>query len=135
VTRPVRARRLTARWARPRRPGRQAGPHVAIEVHTTAAVTTVVIRGDLDVTSTPRLAAQLTAVLAGRPRRLVFDLAQVGFIDCAAARLIAGTSRWLPGRPVIRSPGRLVCRVLELTGMDGHCDIEMPGLQPPAQHL
>lgn len=94
-------------------------------------MTTVVIRGDLDLCSTPSLAARLGPVLASRPRRLVFDLARVGFIDCAAARLITSTSRSLPGRPVIRSPGPLVRRVLELTGLDSRCEIEMPGQNPP----
>lgn len=95
-------------------------------MHATATVTTVVIRGDLDLSSTPALAARLAPVLASGPRRLVFDLAQAGFIDCAAARLITGTSRALPGRPVIRAPGPLVRRVLELTGLDSHCEIETP---------
>lgn len=94
-------------------------------------MTTVVIRGDLDLTSTPSLAARLAPVLASRPRRLVFDLAQVGFTDVAAARLIISTSRSLPGRPVIRAPGLLVRRLLELTGLDGHCEIETPGQHPP----
>jgi anti-anti-sigma regulatory factor len=53
-------------------------------------------------------------------------MAGVGFIDCAAARLIAGAGRFLPRgqRPVIRRPGPLVRRILELTGLDAYCEIE-----------
>lgn len=68
----------------------------------------------------------MAQVRESAPQRLVFDLAGVGFIDCAAARLITGTGRFLPRgqRPVIRRPGPLVRRVLELTGLDAHCEIE-----------
>jgi anti-sigma B factor antagonist len=91
-----------------------------------AGTATVVISGELDFTSTPSLAEQLAQVLARKPRRLVFDLAQVGFIDCASARLIVGTGRNLPeGRqPVIRRPAPAVRRILELTGLDAHCQVE-----------
>ena len=92
----------------------------------TAGTLTFVIRGELDAISTPSLDALLTQIRGSPPARLVFDLGEVGFIDCAAARLIAGTGRFLPRgqRPVIRHPGPLVRRMLELTGLDAHCDIE-----------
>jgi anti-sigma B factor antagonist len=109
-----------------RRPGSPAEP-LDIEVYATAALTTVVISGDLDLLSAPALAARLVPVLASRPPRLVFDLAHVHFIDCAAVRLIAGTARSLPGPPVIRCPAALVRRVLKLTGLDAHCEFETPG--------
>ena len=53
-------------------------------------------------------------------------MTRVGFIDCAAARLIASTGQFLPHnqRPVIRFPSPLVRRVLELTGLDDYCEIE-----------
>jgi anti-anti-sigma factor len=85
-----------------------------------------VIRGELDPASTPSLDALLARIRASAPQRLVIDMAGVGFIDCAAARLIAGAGRFLPRgqRPVIRRPGPLVRRILELTGLDGYCEIE-----------
>jgi anti-anti-sigma factor len=87
---------------------------------------TVVLSGELDLTVVPSLASHLEQVLAGRPRRLVFDMTRVGFLDCAAARLIAGTRRSLPGgrRPVLRCPGPEPGRVLELTGLAADFDIE-----------
>lgn len=92
----------------------------------TGGTATVVISGELDLASTPSLAARLSQILVDEPQRLVFDMTRVSFIDCATARLIAGTVRSLPHgqRPVIRSPGPLVRRVLELTGLDGQCEIE-----------
>ena len=57
---------------------------------------------------------------------LVFDLSGTRFMDCGSARLIAAAGQWLPagGRPVIRRPKPVVRRVLELTGLDMHCEIE-----------
>jgi anti-anti-sigma factor len=91
-----------------------------------AGTTTVVISGELDLTVMPPLAKQLARVLAGNPQQLVFDMARVGFIDCASARLIAGTGRSLPDgrRPVIRNPSPAARRILELTGLDARCQFE-----------
>jgi anti-anti-sigma regulatory factor len=68
----------------------------------------------------------LDQILAGQPRRLVFDLARVSFFDCAAARLIAGTEASLPGdhRPVVRRAAPQVRRVFELTGPDIRCEMD-----------
>jgi anti-sigma B factor antagonist len=101
---------------------------VTIRTDEAAGTATVVISGELDFTSAPFLAEQLAPILARKPRRLVFDLAQVGFIDCASARLIVGTGQNLPdgGQPVIRRPGPVVRRILELTGLDAHCQVERP---------
>ena len=93
-----------------------------------AATATLVINGELDVTTTPLLSRQLAQILEGRPQRLVFDMSGVDFIDCAAARLIASTGRFLPEgrRPVIRSPSPVVRRLLELTGFAAQCEIDDP---------
>jgi anti-anti-sigma factor len=109
--------------------GAVAGPSaelVMADADATAGTTTVVISGELDFTVTPPLAERLAQVLAGNPQQLVFDLARVGFIDCASARLIAGTGSFLPDgrRPVIRSPSPAARRILELTGLDARCQVE-----------
>ena len=87
---------------------------------------TVVVSGELDLVTTPALTAHLTQILENEPQRLVFDMTRVGFIDCAAARLIASAGQFLPHnqRPVIRFPSPLVRRVLELTGLDDYCEVE-----------
>ena len=107
-----------------------AGPaqddRVAIEVEARPGVTTIVVKGELDLVTMPYLAAQLALATRDRPGRLVFDLGGTHFMDCGSARLIAGAGQWLPdgGRPVIRRPGPSVRRILELTGLDAHCEIE-----------
>ena len=56
-----------------------------------AGTATVVISGELDLLSTPSLAEHLGQIMASSPERWAFDLSRLSFIDCAAARLIAGT--------------------------------------------
>jgi len=106
--------------------GPAQGGRVTIEVETGPGVTTIVVKGELDLVTMPYLATRLTLALRDRPGRLVFDLSGTHFMDCGSARLIAGAGQRLPGggRPVIRRPGPGVRRVLELTGLDAHCEIE-----------
>jgi anti-sigma B factor antagonist len=111
-------------------PDGSAGPvqdgRITIEVEARPGVTTIVVKGELDLVTMPYLATRLTLALRDRPGRLVFDLSGTHFMDCGSARLIAGAGQRLPGggRPVIRRPGPGVRRVLELTGLDAHCEIE-----------
>ena len=111
-------------------PDSSAGPaqdgRVTIEVQARPGVTTIVVKGELDLVTMPFLATQLALAVRDRPSRLVFDLAGTHFMDYGSARLIAGAGRWLPGgaRPVIRRPGPGVRRILELTGLDAVCEIE-----------
>ena len=108
-------------WQCPASAGR-----VTIEVEARPGVTTIVVKGELDLVTMPYLAARLTLALRDRPGRLAFDLSGTQFMDCGSARLIAGAGQRLPGggRPVIRRPAPGVRRVLELTGLDAHCEIE-----------
>ena len=107
-----------------------AGPaqenQVMIEVQARSGITTIVVKGELDLVTMPLLATQLNLAVQDRPSRLVFDLAGTRFVDCGSARLIATAGHWLPGspRPVIRRPAPGVRRILELTGLDALCEIE-----------
>ncbi|MBV9795097.1 MAG: STAS domain-containing protein [Actinobacteria bacterium] len=112
---------------RDRPPPRAARPpRLTVSPGLADGVATLVIVGELDLTTIGVLAKALEPLLAGAPRRLVFDLTRVGFIDVAAARLISGATATVPaaGRPVIRRPGPAARRVLELTGFAGLCEVE-----------
>lgn len=102
------------------------GERVTIEVKSGPETTTVVIDGELDLVTMPLLARVLAQVAREDPGRVVFDLTGTGFMDCGSARLIVRTGLSLPDgrRPVIRYPGPGVRRLLELTGLDAHCEIE-----------
>jgi anti-anti-sigma factor len=88
---------------------------------------TVVLRGEFDVTSEGFLACRLAYIRQERPRRLVFEAAQVTFIDCASARLIVGTEGWLPPgvKPVIVCPSPVVRRVLQASGLGARCELRL----------
>jgi anti-anti-sigma factor len=92
----------------------------------TGGTITVVLRGEFDMSSEDFLSARLERIRQRRPRRLVFVATQVAYLDCASARLIAGTGRWLPAgvKPVISSPSPVVRRVLQLSGFGASCQFE-----------
>ena len=89
----------------------------------------VVLRGEFDLTSEGFLSGHLERIREIRPRRLIFETAQVAFMDCASARLIAGTSRWLPAgvKPVVSCPSPNVRRVLQASGIGALCELEICG--------
>ena len=86
----------------------------------------VVLSGELDVMTASILRQHLARIVDQEPQHLIFDMARVGFIDCAAVRLIASTGRSLPAgrRPVIRSPTTAVRRILQITGLDAYFVVE-----------
>jgi len=106
--------------------GPAQGGRVTIEMETRPGVTTIVVKGELDLVTMPYLATRLALAIRDRPGRLVFDLSGTHFMDCGSARLIVGAGQRLPGggRPVIRRPGPGVRRVFQLTGLDARCEIE-----------
>ena len=105
--------------------------HMVVRTRFSGAAATVVVSGELDVCTEHVLRQALSEVLEQRPERLVLDLTDVTFIDCAAARVLAAAGRALPGarKAVIRRPSRAVRRMLELTGISAGfwIDHSLPG--------
>jgi anti-anti-sigma factor len=100
---------------------------VTVRAATAAHGVTLVVSGDLDAATMPVLSRCLAQVATRRPGRLVFDLAEVTFIDCAATRLIASAASFLPAgaRPVLRHPSPAVRRILALTDIAAACDLDL----------
>ena len=69
---------------------------VTIEVEARPGITTIVVKGELDLVTMPSLAAQLALATRDRPGRLVFDLGGTHFMDCGSARLIAAPGSGCP---------------------------------------
>ncbi len=81
----------------------------------------VVIRGELDSATIPRLQDVLDGVLARRPRRLEIDLSGVTFLSVYAVSVLLATQRHLVAHGaalVLREPSPIVRRLLTLTGTD-----------------
>jgi anti-anti-sigma factor len=98
----------------------------------TSETVMVKLSGEFDAMGEDALADCLARVRQARPRRLVFETAQVTYIDCASARLIVGTGGWLPPgvKPVIARPSPIVRRVLQVSGLEARCELELGGSGP-----
>ncbi|MFY9928946.1 MAG: STAS domain-containing protein [Streptosporangiaceae bacterium] len=96
---------------------------VTIKVEAAPGTTTVFISGELDLVTMPALAGELELIRRERPGRLVFDLAGTAFADIGSVRLLARAG---PdgSPPVLRHPRPGIRRILELTGLDGYCEIQ-----------
>jgi anti-anti-sigma factor len=115
------------RQDRPEAPALAGQPgQLAVEPSIGAGAMTIVLSGELDLTIAPVLTWHLARAMEKKPRRLVFDMARVDFLDCAIARLIVSMDGFLPEgqQPVIRCPSYAVRRILELTGFDDYCTVE-----------
>jgi anti-anti-sigma factor len=97
----------------------------AFEARSDDGTITIVLGGDLDIVNRSWLARHLAEAMKQQPRRLIFDLTDVGFADSAALRLIVRTGQLLPDgrRAVITRPPPLIRRVLQITGLDTLCDL------------
>jgi anti-sigma B factor antagonist len=89
----------------------------------------VVVAGDLDLATVPRLEQALTSALAVAcdVTRVVVDLRAVEFIDSSGLTALIKAHRRAgdDGRPlVLRAPSARVMRTLELTQLDSVLDVE-----------
>jgi anti-anti-sigma factor len=86
------------------------------------------LRGELDVTVRITLAELLEPLSDMRLDRLVIDLNQAEFLDCGTAAVIFEAARKAlpPGEiPVVRAQRGLVRRLLQLTGLDSQCVLDV----------
>ena len=86
------------------------------------------LRGELDVTVRITLAELLAPLSDMRLDRLVIDLNQVDFLDWGTAAVIFEAARKAlpPGEmPVVRAQPGLVRRLLQLTGLDSQCVLDI----------
>lgn len=85
-----------------------------------ASAATVAVTGALDVTTLPRVRAQLEQALADRPGRLVVDLSACTFVDASALAVLLELHRTLSrtGQVLtLRGSCPRVLRLLSLTGL------------------
>ena len=82
-------------------------------------VATVVVRGEVDVASAPRLRELLDGLVAGDVRRIVLDCQGLEFLDSSGIGLLVATRKRMGdgGELVIDSAPAHVRKVLEITGV------------------
>ncbi|HEU5392931.1 MAG TPA: STAS domain-containing protein [Streptosporangiaceae bacterium] len=97
-----------------------------VDVEVIDGTAVIMMCGDLDITVDAALSERLAEIMQKKPARLIFDLGGVEFMDCAAARTLLSAARSLPDgqRPVIRSAGPLVRRLLAVTRLDTQCVLD-----------
>ncbi|MGY1784403.1 MEDS domain-containing protein [Geodermatophilus sp. SYSU D00698] len=79
------------------------------------------LHGEVDLTEAAHVATALVDVAGDTPGELVLDLADLGFLDVAGARALAGAARELAARGIDLRPvaaRRNVLRCLELFGLE-----------------
>lgn len=90
----------------------------------------IVVRGDIDISSAPKLDAFFDAVIASGYLAVVLDLVELDLMDLAGLRVIAyAASRLVAsgGELTIRSPSAMVTRTLDIAWLGGLARLELPG--------
>ena len=94
--------------------------------YVTGGVATVVVAGELDVYSTPRLRQAVHEARRGQPGRIVVDMAAVSFIDVRGLETLVDLvreSRQLGMGFVVRHPTEQLQHMRRLIGLE---DSELP---------
>ena len=89
---------------------------------------TLLLRGELDMSSAPALEGMLQELCEGGAQELVIDLRELEFMDSSGVRVIVGahlSAKEHGGRlSLVRlQSGSPVHRVLEISGLDGVLDV------------
>lgn len=92
-----------------------------LESQVTGEVTTVIVRGEIDVASAPRLREVLHTLVQADTKRIVLDCRALEFLDSSGIGLLVATRKRLgdDGELVLDSPPPHVRKILELTGVAG----------------
>lgn len=101
-------------------------PGLTIAGRTAGSTTIAELRGELDITDSPRLRDQLLGMLRRSSSRLVIDLSGVTHCDTSGLAVLVGTqrrARLLGGSLHLAAVPPHVGEVLRITGLDRHLDI------------
>jgi anti-sigma B factor antagonist len=76
------------------------------------------LRGEVDISSVPKLQPELDRVLADAPDSIAFDLAELAFMDSSGIALLLGAAQSV-GAVELRNTSTPIRRLIELSGL-GH---------------
>jgi anti-sigma B factor antagonist len=96
---------------------------VQIEMHLDSTGTQVVsLAGELDSSNADSLQERVASIPPQPPRRLIFDLTHLRFMDSAGIAVLIGAAK--ASSVSLRNPSPIIRRVLEATGLSGVFSIE-----------
>ncbi|HEX2506946.1 MAG TPA: STAS domain-containing protein [Miltoncostaeaceae bacterium] len=96
-------------------------PPFAVEAEDSGPDVVVVLHGELDMAATPSLAVLMDEVAARESRRVIFDIADLWFVDAVGLGALRSAARDLRAggtEVVVGDPQRAVRRLLLLCGLD-----------------
>ena len=101
----------------------------AVDITVDGGDVVVAVRGELDVLTAPFLWEQMEPALAGITGKLVFDFAELGFIDSMGLGVIVRAQSRLRGETserqiVVRHLNAHARKVFEITGLDRVLDVQ-----------
>lgn len=100
-----------------------------VDVATGGGDVVVTVRGELDILTAPFLWEQMEPALAGLTGKLVFEFAELGFIDSMGLGVIVRAQSRLRGEAperqiIVRNLNAHARKVFEITGLDRVLDVE-----------
>ena len=98
----------------------EGGRNLRIEVADTTSPTTVVLTGEIDLSTARRVREALIAISNSGETSVVVDMTNVTFVDSTGLSALVGPLkrfRSMNGEIVLRSPSKGVRKVLEITGL------------------
>ena len=96
------------------------GRNLRIEVADTTSPTTVVLTGEIDLSTARRVREALIAISNSGETNVVVDMTNVTFLDSTGLSALVGPLkrfRSMNGEIVLRSPTKGVRKVLEISGL------------------
>ena len=98
----------------------EGGRNLRIEVADTTSPTTVVLTGEIDLSTARRVREALIAISNSGETSVVVDMTNVTFVDSTGLSALVGPLkrfRSMNGEIVLRSPTKGVRKVLEISGL------------------
>ena len=99
---------------------------IDLKIDRNGTTATVVVAGEIDLTSAPRLDDEVTGLIEDSVNSLTIGLEGVSFMDSTGLRVLLKASKLLDaagGTLVLGQPSDPVRRLLEVSGLDSHFQI------------
>lgn len=99
---------------------------IDLKIDRNGTTATVVVAGEIDLTSAPRLDDEVTGLIEDSVNSLTISLEGVSFMDSTGLRVLLKASKLLEssgGTLVLGRPSDPVRRLLEVSGLDTHFQI------------